>query len=223
MSLLLTMLPYYLLGNLHCAGMCGPLVLMIGRHRYRHLYFLGRTLSFTAAGCLAGAGGAVINLFLNQYHLSAILSLCFGLVIISMGMGNLFGLSFDFISRKLARASRSLSLLILRDQPWPTFLFGFFTLALPCGQTVVVFSACAIYGDPWVGLINGLCFALLTTPSLMAAMYATAVFQKLKPHYNLVMGMAALVIGTLAVCRGLAELEVIPHFILNHHYHLVIY
>jgi uncharacterized protein len=219
------MLPYYLLGNLHCAGMCGPLVLMIGKHRYRHLYFFGRTLSFALAGLLAGAGGSVINLFLNQYHLSALASFTFGLVITYVGISNLFGISFkwSFFSKEVAKANQTLSLLMLRDQPWPTFLFGFFTVALPCGQTVVVFSACALYGDPWVGFINGLCFALLTSPSLLAAMYATAIFQKAKRHYNLFMGISAILIGALALCRGLAELDLIPHLILNKHYHLVIY
>jgi uncharacterized protein len=230
MSLLLTMLPYYLLGNFHCAGMCGPLVLMLSRHRYRQLYFLGRLVSFSLAGLLAGAGGSVINVFLNQYHLSALVSFIFGFAILVIGFTNVFKVSFfnfSFITKATAKAGQSLSLLMLRDQPWPTFLFGFFTLTLPCGQTVVVFSACALYGDPWVGLVNGLCFALLTSPSLAAVMFANHLFQKIKHHYNFIMGMAAIGIGILAICRGLAELALIPHLILNaqasSHYHLVIY
>lgn len=219
------MLPYYLLGNLHCAGMCGPLVLMIGKHQFRHIYFIGRILSFSLAGFLAGAGGSVINLLLSQYHLSALASFSFGLMIIYVGISNLVGVSlkWNFFSKKIARANQTLSLLMLRDQPWSTFLFGFFTVALPCGQTVVVFSACALYGDPWVGLLNGFCFALLTTPSLLAAMYATRIFQKAKRHYNFFMGISALLIGGLAICRGLADLGLIPHLNLSSHYHLVIY
>jgi uncharacterized protein len=112
---------------------------------------------------------------------------------------------------------------MLRDQPWPTFLFGFFTIALPCGQTVVVFSACALYGDPFIGLINGLVFALLTSPALFAAMHAHRFFQKLKPSYNTIMGGCAVLVGLLSFCRGLAELEYIPHLIINSEYHLVIY
>ena len=62
MSLLITMLPLYLLGNLHCIGMCGPLVMLLGQQRCRAFYFLGRTLSFTLAGLLAGALGSVLQL-----------------------------------------------------------------------------------------------------------------------------------------------------------------
>ena len=57
MTLLLTMLPLYLFGNVHCLGMCGPLVMLIGQHHFRYFYFVGRTLSFTLAGGLAGAAG----------------------------------------------------------------------------------------------------------------------------------------------------------------------
>jgi sulfite exporter TauE/SafE len=67
MTLLLAMLPYYLLGNLHCLGMCGPLTMMLGAHRFRYFYFAGRLFSFTLAGGIAGELGAVLNVFFNQF------------------------------------------------------------------------------------------------------------------------------------------------------------
>ncbi len=230
MTLLLTMLPLYLFGNLHCMGMCGPLVMMIGHHRYRYLYFLGRTLSFTLAGLIAGEAGAVLTIVLKKYHLSALVSLLFGAIILVIGFFSLMRWRFpgnSFLAKRLASVNHTLSLLLLRDLPWPTFLFGFFTLALPCGQTLIVFSACALYGDPFAGLLNGLAFALLTSPALVAAMHAHRLFQRFKNHYDTLLGLSALVIGALAICRGLAELDIMPHLILNPqaspHYHLVIY
>jgi uncharacterized protein len=230
MSLLMSMLPFYLFGNLHCAGMCGPLVLMIGRHRFRYCYFLGRLLSFSLAGLFAGAMGSVLSVFLNQYHLAALACFLFGAVILWIGMSHLTGMRFfhlHFLNKFLVKTNQSLSLLMLRDQPWPTFLFGFFTVALPCGQTVVVFSACALYGDPFVGWVNGLCFALLTSPALLAAMHTHVLFQAAKRHYNLIMGICSVIIGLLAFARGLAEMEIIPHLAIQSgvfsHYHLVIY
>jgi len=91
MALLITMLPFYLLGNFHCLGMCGPLAMMIGKHRYRYLYFAGRVMSFSLAGMLAGAIGAVSNVFLTSYHLSTFVSLFFGSAIISAGLSLIFG------------------------------------------------------------------------------------------------------------------------------------
>ncbi len=226
MSLLVTMLPFYLIGNLHCIGMCGPLVFMLAQHRFRYLYFLGRTLSFSLCGCVAGTGGSVLNIFLHEYHLSAIASLVFGSALLLMGACTLLKIEIGQIkalSKLMNRFNRPLSILILRDQAWPTFLFGFFTVVLPCGQTLIVFSACALYGDPWVGFINGLCFALLTSPSLIAAMHASAWLQKLKPYYNLMITLTEISVGMLAVCRGFAEMNLISHLILSTNYHIVIY
>lgn len=230
MTLLIAMLPLYLFGNLHCVGMCGPLVLMIGRHKYRYFYFLGRTLSFSLAGMAAGGLGAVANAFFNHYHLSEAASFLFGGLLTILGICTLLGRSYPgqrWISLRTAGAQQSLSLFMLRDCAWPTFLFGFFTLALPCGQTLIVFSACALAGDPWVGLLNGFAFALLTSPSLFLAMQAHALLRRFRHYYQTVVGVSALLIGALSILRGLAESDLISHWVVNPsspcHYHVVIF
>lgn len=230
MSLFLTMLPIYLFGNLHCIGMCGPLVMMLGQHKYRYFYFLGRTLSFTLAGMIAGEAGAVFNLVLQQYHIQAFTSLFFGGIIVLIGIYSLMGWQYPGykqLSRRLANVSQSLSLLMLQDRAFPAFLFGFFTLALPCGQTLIVFSACALAGNLWIGMMNGLAFAMLTSPSLLLAMHAYSIFRNLRPYYNKIMGFCAITVGLLALCRGLADMGHIDHWILNPDsqakYHVVIF
>lgn len=230
MALFLSLLPLYLFGNVHCFGMCGPLVMLIGQHRYRLLYFLGRLLSFSLAGLLAGELGAVLHLFLKQYYLAESLSLFFGGIIIFLGLNIIFNWKWtNFLPRlkSLQSLNQALSKLILKETPWSTFLFGFFTVALPCGQTLVVFSACALVGDALTGFMNGLAFALLTTPSLVLAMHTLSLFKKLKHHYQMVLGLSSILVGILACCRGLAEMELIPHWILNPdaptHFHIVIF
>jgi len=226
MTLLLTMLPVYLLGNLHCLGMCGPLVMMIGQHRYRYFYFFGRTLSFSMAGLVAGAMGAVANAFFKHYHLAEATSFIFGGILIILGFSTLFGMGYPgqrWLARRLSSFNQNLSLLMLRDRAWPAFLFGFFTLALPCGQTLIVFSACALSGEMMTGLMNGLAFALLTSPSLFLAMQAHTFFAGIRHYYQIVMGVSALLVGILAFLRGLAEIGIISHWVLSSDYHLVIF
>lgn len=230
MSLLLSMLPIYLFGNLHCMGMCGPLVMMIGHHRFRFFYFLGRTTAFTLAGLAAGGAGSVLHLLLTRYHIPAATCFGFGSLIFLMGIFTLMKWQYPgyhWLSHRLARVNQSLTILILRDQAWPSFLFGFFTIALPCGQTVIVFSACALSGDLFTGLINGFAFALLTSPALFLAMKARHFFQKAKQHYNTIIGISALIVGTLAILRGFAEIGLISHWVVNPtapiHYHIVIF
>jgi len=214
MNLLIAMLPFYIFGNLHCLGMCGPLVMMISAHRFRAFYFLGRILSFTLTGMAAGEAGAVLNVILNQFHIPAAASFLFGSIILVVGICSLLGWSYPghhWLGKRMASANRTLSVLILKDQPFATFLFGFFTILLPCGQTLVVFSACALTGSAWIGLINGFAFALLTSPSLLFAMQAHSFLSRAKKHYNTIMGVTAILVGIFALCRALAEVNLIPH------------
>lgn len=230
MALFFTLFPLYLFGNVHCLGMCGPLVMMLGQHRYRLFYFFGRLLSFSLAGLLAGGAGAVLHLFLKQYRISEATSFIFGGFIFYAGLSLLLGWRFPTVSwlkGPLAKVNLKLSTWLLQDKGWTTFLFGFFTVLLPCGQTLIVFSACALSGDPLVGLGNGFAFALITTPSLVLAMHTHLLFKRLKLHYNTILGVCSLGIGLLAFCRGLAEAGWISHWILNPDapasYHLVIF
>lgn len=220
------MLPIYLMGNIHCFGMCGPLVMMIGRHKWRALYFLGRILSYTLTGWVAGSLGFVIQLFMSAYHLGAWFSILGGLGLMILGLHTLFKFQLPqipFLDRKFKRLSQSLSYLLLKDQPLPTFMFGFFTVFLPCGQTLIVFSAIAMMGDAYTGALNGFVFALLTSPSLGIAMQMASFLKKYQNLSHQVMGYTACLVAGLAFLRGFAELGFIPHLIFSEKFHLVIY
>ncbi len=230
MTLFFSLLPLYLFGNVHCLGMCGPLVMLIGRHHYRFFYFAGRLLSFSLAGLLAGAAGAVLHVILKRYYLAEIGSLLCGILLIGWGFQKLcrWSISYKMLKNKrLSQLQQQISLLLLKDTPHTTFLFGFLTVALPCGQTLIVFSACALVGDAFIGFFNGFAFALLTTPSLILAMHTLTLFKKLKQYDRFVLGGSSILVGLLACCRGLAEMGWISHWIINPEasasYHLVIF
>lgn len=225
MTLFLSLFPVYLLGNLHCAGMCGPLVMMLGQNPYRAFYFLGRLFSYALAGGIAGEMGALIHTVLHQAHLAALASFACGVLFLALGMAEWRGKPFkmNWLNQKLAPINRSFSLLLLKEQPWPAFLFGFFTLFLPCGQTLLVFSACALYGDGLVGLLNGAAFAILTSPSLFAAMHLQNILHRFKHYYRQSLAFCAWLVAILAFCRGMAEMEWIPHLVLSEAFHIVIY
>jgi sulfite exporter TauE/SafE len=214
MTLLMTMLPFYLIGNFHCLGMCGPLTMMLSAHRYRFFYFAGRLVSFTLAGTIAGEIGAVLSLFFQYYHISAVVSLIFGSIILLTGAYGLLGRSYpgqQILAKFTAKANGSIALLMLRDRPLATFLFGFLTLMLPCGQSLVVFSTCALSGSLWIGMLNGFAFALLTSPSLFLAMQAHTMLGKSKGFYQTAGHFFALIVGVIALCRGFAEFNWLPH------------
>lgn len=230
MTLFIMLLPLYLFGNIHCLGMCGPLVMMIGQHRYRYFYFIGRIISFTLAGLIAGELGAVLYVYLHKYYLAAIFSIACGILIMGIGLNTLFSwIVFERTNqwRWMSTLNQKLSSLMLKDTGKSTFLFGFFTVALPCGQSLIVFSACALTGDALTGLFNGFALALLTTPSLFIAMHARNLFSRFKGYTNTVLGLTSVAIGLLACFRGFADIGWISHWILNPEsspsYHIVIF
>lgn len=227
MALFMTMFPFYVMGNLHCLGMCGPLVMMIGSHRYRYAYFLGRLLSFGLAGMAAGEAGAVLQGTLQTYHVPEVLTFTLGFLMMGVAVVNWTGWSIPTPSLPhfFRRVNHSIGLLMLKDTMATTFLFGVLTVALPCGQSLIVFSACALAGSAWVGLFNGLAFALITSPSLWVAMRAMGWFQTMRSHYRQLIAWAAFFAGTMALCRGLADMGFIPHLVLLEFgpYHVVLY
>lgn len=226
MSLIFSMFPFYLLGNLHCAAMCGPLAALLGKHPHKNAYFLGRIVGFTFIGLLAGEVGSVIHHFLYQYHLLSFISF-----IVAVG---LFAYSFTYFSKRslpsiqflnkfLGKISCKISILMLKNSFTPIFFFGFATILLPCGQSLLVFSFSALTGSTFLGALNAFCFALLTTPSLFLAMSLHPLFKKLKLYYRPLVGLSIFFIASLFLLRSLADFDLIPHLILNSKYHIAIY
>ena len=198
--------------------MCGPLVAFLGRHPFRFYYFIGRLLSFSLVGMISGEMGILTTALLKKIQIPALFSLSIGCMIVTFGIFSL--LEYAYPGQKLlAKASGKLSISLGRQlsqkSPWPLFLFGFCTIALPCGQTVVVFSAIACMQGAWQGLCHGFLFALLTSPSLFLAMHG---FRKI--HHRKWMGIAMLMVGILFILRALADIGLIEHFGKSH---LVLY
>lgn len=226
MTLFLSMLPLYLLGNLHCLGMCGPIVAALGQHRYRNYYFLGRFLSFSLAGLFAGATGALMYDVFKLFDIPVYASLLLGSLMIVLGFIKLFSLAKYIplpFQNYLGYLSHYLSKILLKDRKETTFIFGFCTIFLPCGQTVIVFCGCALAQDALVGLFNGALFALLTTPALFLSMQARCLFKNVLNKYDIFMGMSALLVGFLAIFRGLADKGVVSHLVLIKKYHIVLF
>jgi sulfite exporter TauE/SafE len=230
MSLFLSLLPLFIFGNIHCAGMCGPLVMLLSRHPYRWAYFLGRLFSFSLAGGVAAEIGMGLFSFLSHYHISAAFSFLFGGWIVLMGLSLFF--KFRWIRspqliQKIAALTGKIALLMTYYSFYSLFLFGALTLLLPCGQILIVFSIIALQGTPLTGLVNGFLFALLTSPSLIAIMHTSSVFSGQKKRYHLWMGGSTVAIGFLALLRGCADCGWINHFVLNLYsspaLHLVLY
>lgn len=92
------------------------------------------------------------------------------------------------------------------------FLIGMLTPLLPCGQSLMLFAFCAILGQWHQGMVQGLLFSAVTTPSLLAAIKGVHYLVRYQNYAHRLMQGVAGCIAVLTVLRGLAELEVISHY-----------
>lgn len=201
------MIPFYIAGNLHCLGMCGPLAMVIGSWQGCGYYLWGRICSFTLAGVVAGGFGYVVTAVLAYYQVTGLFSLilgaffCFSAVCVFLGKQ----IAVPFLNGWIGRLQVFMQRW-MRQGAGALFGLGFFSIALPCGQTIWVYSLCALSGSAWVGAINGLAFALLTTPALLFAMQARRLAPWVQQWYRPLWGCSLLVVGIAIVWRGFNQL-----------------
>lgn len=208
MTLLLAMIPIYLLGNAHCLSMCGPLVALLGRHPQKNWYFAGRVSSFTLFGLFAGAFSESIQVIFRDSGFSALVSFFLGLFLVCLGFKGLTGAAFSFprwAKRASALLEYRLARLLTHHFRHTTFLFGFFTLALPCGQSLMVLSTSALLGSAFLGAINAFFFAILTTPSLFLAMETHRRLFAWKDRIEKGVALWTIGVGCLGIWHGWIE------------------
>ena len=169
--------PAFLAGmvtSLHCAGMCGPLACYLAPKpgsgtafaTIAGLYQMGRLLSYTLLGALAGGLGMVAMQWTEQYQYSLVRFLPWGLVLFFL----LVALRADRFFPKPTFLSSAVRHLQKRGQalarPQAALLTGFFTPLLPCGPLYAVFFVALMTQSPLRGAEFLLLFGMGTLPLL---------------------------------------------------------
>lgn len=197
-----------LLGSLHCAAMCGPLLLVLpsppgGAGRYiagRLIYQLGRIATYCLLGVVAGLAGRAV--FLAGWQ---------GWLCIGLGMVVLSGL---FLSRRVAVSPLLVGLVgrlkmamsgQLRKRGFRSLLvLGLLNGLLPCGLVYVALAGAAAQGSITGGIIYMAFFGLGTVPMMLGIGFFARAFpvgyrQKLYRATPVAIGLVAV----LLILRGL--------------------
>ena len=168
-----------LLGSAHCIGMCGGLVSALsltpdGRSSgptFLLFYNLGRTLTYSLIGLLAGWLGSAMVVKSSLQEVTRALLIGTDLLVILVGLGsagafaklNLMSLEFAGPVATLTRAVKGLKRLPPSLSALPLgLLFGF----LPCGLLYAMALTAAQTADTLSGAIIMAAFGLGTTPAL---------------------------------------------------------
>ncbi|MBL0226709.1 MAG: sulfite exporter TauE/SafE family protein [Geobacteraceae bacterium] len=217
-----------LAGSGHCLGMCGGLLAALAvaspgasagqRLRMNLSYHIGRIITYTLLGLLAGAVSQAALFSFLKPHLYWLFVVANILVII-VGLATAFGLrrlslaaldgvGWGFMSRALGRASSQATA--------GAFLAAGLVMGLlPCGLVYGVLIAAATGGSWLQGGGMMLAFGLGTLPALLAfGQLATALGAIATTVFLRVMGLAVALLGVLGLLKALVTMGVMPPLML---------
>ena len=184
MELIVAVFVASLLGSLHCAGMCGPLVAFVlgdaqqqttaERTALHIAYHGGRLVTYSLAGALCGLIGAAVDLGAARWGLSRAAALLAGSMMIVVGLlsiGRYAGVRLPHWNgpgglRWLIAAGQRAAL-ALRPVP-RSLVIGLLTALLPCGWLYLFALVAAGTGSPLRGAAVMAAFWLGSVPILVA-------------------------------------------------------
>ncbi len=198
-----------LVSSAHCAVMCGPVVMASAARRdgAGSRYFMGRLVSYTLLGALAGSTGRTLFALGSAKWVEAALSWALALTLL-VSAGRTLSPRTEtapIALRKKPRVSLLSHALALSAQD--PMLLGVVTALLPCGALFAALMAAAALGTPAFGALAMATFASLSGVALLGL---SRLGRKLMlgPHgrrglaLGLLLGSALMVYRPIPMLRG---------------------
>lgn len=197
-----------LAGSLHCAGMCGPLVLALAKARAptaidpvgRVCYHLGRIVSYGLLGWILGWLGRAAAPAGFQRGLSIALGI---VVLAGMGLSTRVPLA-GVVSRWVVFLKSAMTKWLPRESLASQAVMGGLNGLLPCGLVYVAAAGATAASNPWTGAAYMAVFGLGTWPMMLSLHLAG--HRLPLPARLSALGItrsAAALMGALLILRGL--------------------
>jgi sulfite exporter TauE/SafE len=196
-------------GSLHCAGMCGPLVLALPHVRTRGraaLYHAARVLVYVIAGLIGGTIGHAWQLA----GVGRVLSVLAGASLLWLAarrIGLTVGSSRSPLAEAAGRLLGRVTVAIRRrtaDQPLAAVLgAGVLNALLPCGLLYAALTAAAGFGTASGAVWFMASFGAGTVPALAAiSLLERSISPMMRSHFRVATPLALALIGLLLIARG---------------------
>ncbi|MCC7375901.1 MAG: sulfite exporter TauE/SafE family protein [Verrucomicrobiales bacterium] len=199
-----------MLGGLHCAGMCGPLMLALPRSggstvtfaAGRLAYQAGRVVTYGMIGVLAGTAGRGLAMAGWQRGVSVTLGV---LMVASLFVSPRALTGFAWPSMVVGRLKMSMAGLLRRRGLMSLTVLGALNGLLPCGLVYAAGAGAATLDSAWEGALYMIVFGLGTLPmmlgiSLCGQLVPTSVRLRLRHLVPVSVGL----VGCLLILRGLS-------------------
>ena len=196
-------------GSLHCAGMCGPIVLAMPavgptvatQVAGRLAYNAGRLVTYGILGVIFGSFGQLLGLVGVQRWVSVGAGILILVGLFAWPMRN----GASLVGRPVTKLKRALGTLLQRRTVGSQFLFGGLNGLLPCGLVYVACAAATATGSLVSGLQYMLLFGLGTVPMMFGLGIAGRFLHaRLQGRIERVIPVALAVMGVLLILRGMS-------------------
>ncbi len=199
------------LGSFHCAGMCGPIALMLPSEQTspskiataKLLYNFGRVTTYVFIGLLFGSLGMTISLQGFQRELSVLTGVIILVTVILSTSKKQKLIEYKITNAYTSPLRRQLKKLFSKKSPLSLFLIGVINGLLPCG-----FVYLAAAGATSAGTVNGavaymFLFGLGTFPVMMAlSLAANYLGIKFRNVFSRVSPFIAVALALFLIYRG---------------------
>ena len=201
-----------MLGAGHCIGMCGGILTAmmvvskedkqprtLNSFNRSFAYNLGRILSYSFAGILAGLlGASIIGLSQSlNLHLFLQIFACLVLVMLALKMLGLFPFrqSIEALTLLLWQRIQPLGHSLLPiNSFWRALVFGMLWGWLPCGLVYSALMLSVSSAEPLHGMLAMFMFGLGTLPAMLGVGYFSEHLGRIKTNYRLRIFSAVLMI-----------------------------
>lgn len=197
-----------LAGGLHCAGMCGPLVLAVTAKnpfiQTKLIYTLGRIFTYGILGAAAGLVGNFIQITTYQNGLAFAL----GGILLLTGFGVIGGIKIPVVTGWIMQFSswlkHAFGNMMQRKGNRAVFLLGMLNGLLPCGLTYMAMSYCLTLNHFTDGMIFMVVFGLGTIPLMTGLLWIMGMAMgRLNINYRKINTILLITLGCLIMGRAI--------------------
>lgn len=216
-----------LITSVHCVAMCGGINLSqcipksgqeelnqgrLAAFRPAFLYNLGRVISYTAVGFLAGGLGAAVT-FSNTFQ--GVLKLAAGIFMVIMGI-NMLGV-FPWLRRLNPRMPKFIAVRIQKQKSKSSspFFVGLLNGLMPCGPLQAMQIYALSTGNPFSGALSMFLFSIGTVPLMFfLGALSTVLSKKFSSRVMTAGAVLVVVLGLSMFTQGVSLAGINPSAIL---------
>lgn len=207
MDLLWTAFALGLIGSLHCAVMCGPLILAVTSITKdgpsftwsRLIYHAGRIFTYAAIGLMFGAIGRTAALVGLQRWISLLAGIA---ILAGLLLSSRCALKFPVI-KMVTKLKTSFARMLWQRGLGAQFLMGAINGLLPCGLVYVAAAGAATTLSPSLGALHMAAFGAGTLPMLLGVSALGSKLRCITVHAQKLIPASVAFLALLLVLRSL--------------------